>query len=169
MGGDVLHLGFRLERYTSTRAPACVLLASCRAAASDSTLSMLYKLEETNADGEFEEVTGLGWYYFDEAVNNVPTPPPSVGPSISTIIIDEDGNVIEPVEPVEFQSRLVRPYNESTLSCCERKSEDFTATSCPFVSSNSNRNWYVPVPVNCSTSLSARAYKATQGSTGFSS
>lgn len=178
--GDVLHLGFRLERYTSTRAPACVLPASCHAAASDSTLSMLYKLEETNTDGEFEEVTGLGWYCvdvvgniqaleydFDAAVNNVPTPPPSVGPSISSIIIDDEGNVVEPVEPVAFQSRLVRPYNESALSCCERKSVDFTATSCPFGSSNSNRNWYVPVPGECSTALSARVYKATQGSGGF--
>lgn len=151
------------------------LPASCDA--DETIVSMLYILENTDSEGGYEDSTGSGWYCVDVAqgiladeydfsasFNNEPTPAPSAGPTISTASFFENGTM----NPEKiYWSVLTNAYSGSSKTCCERKSVDNTASSCPFESENSARNWYVPVPSECSTTLHARVTKLGQGSGGF--
>lgn len=163
----------------------CECKPLCSPAKSDTTTSMLYRLEKhqltKTAESEWEgdwETTAEGYFcvdaaggvlaatydfnalwssdqLFDPVLHEHITPSP-------TLALGDSG-VVDGVWQGPVSYRLSQPYNESAKTCCERKSEENNATSCPWTGSASSKNWHVPVPSECADATVTRVFKLGKG------
>jgi hypothetical protein len=196
VGDKTAKLKFSYRRYDSTRAHDCVCKVGNPVSGVKSMLYNYqyreYKKDENGEifTSEWKEETGDGFYCVDalddgtlaasyeiEPLHWSPddflvepefvdvTPSPTTDDSNWRIHIDESGSTLFWTGPTEL--RLADPYNASTKTCCERKKEGNNATSCPWIGSNSERNWYVPVPNDCAINTLTRVIKNKQNTGGF--